>query len=414
MNTVSTLPERPKLWPTSRSICAATLLSVTIILPLLYGADGPARAEKPATVAEQLASLHLLQGPWTGETIYRESLFFVKPDEGKPTARLLFDADKVLVVHRADGKLAFAAGQDYELSADGASLVLLEGSRVPFRKEAELYIPKGSPHSIGPRTGKPETSLLFGEGHFFHDQQVEVSYVKKPTAQWAGYKPTFAAKSLAGTIAKLRDRQPVTIAVSGDSISQGYNASGFTKAAPFMPPYPELVRAQLEKTYGSAVSLHNKAIAGWSVGQGVKDLDNLLKTKPDLVILAYGMNDVGGRNPDGYKAAMKKLIDHIKTTNAATEIVLVASMLGNPEWAATPAEMFPKYRDALASLTDPGVVLADMTAVWQELLKRKRFVDMTGNGVNHPNDYGHRLYAQVILGLLTDPARTKVTPDPEK
>ena len=45
---------------------------------------------------------------------------------------------------------------------------------------------------------------------------------------------------------------------------------------------------------------------------------------------------------------------------------VVASMVGNPDWAATPAEMFPRYRDALATLTGPGVALADLTAVWQE------------------------------------------------
>ena len=30
-------------------------------------------------------------------------------------------------------------------------------------------------------------------------------------------------------------------------------------------------------------------------------------------------------------------------------------------------------------------------------------VDLTGNGVNHPSDFGHRLYAQVILALLVEP-----------
>ena len=47
--------------------------------------------------------------------------------------------------------------------------------------------------------------------------------------------------------------------------------------------------------------------------------------------------------------------------------------------------------------------MADLTAVWQELLRRKRHADLTGNGVNHPNDYGHRVYAQVLLALLVDP-----------
>jgi len=48
-----------------------------------------------------------------------------------------------------------------------------------------------------------------------------------------------------------------------------------------------------------------------------------------------------------------------------------------------------------------GAALADMTTLWRDLLARKSVHDLTGNGINHPNDFGHRLYAQVILGLLT-------------
>ena len=46
------------------------------------------------------------------------------------------------------------------------------------------------------------------------------------------------------------------------------------------------------------------------------------------------------------------------------------------------------------------MALADLTSVWTELLKHKRDWDLTGNGVNHPNDFGHRLYAQVLSALL--------------
>jgi deoxyinosine 3'endonuclease (endonuclease V) len=41
-----------------------------------------------------------------------------------------------------------------------------------------------------------------------------------------------------------------------------------------------------------------------------------------------------------------------------------------------------------------------VTSVWEGLLKRKKHLDVTGNGVNHPNDFGHRLYAQVLAALL--------------
>jgi acyl-CoA thioesterase I len=371
--------------------------------------DAAARPKSPATIEEQLPSLHLLHGPWLTGTIHRESVFFLKSGDGNPAAKLLFDAEKIIAVHRADSEQTFEAGKDYRLSDDASALVLPEGSRIVFRKESDLFVPKGSPNSIGARAGKPDTSLLFGEGHFFHDQQVEVTYVPRKDAKWTGDQPVFAEKALAGVIAKLRGKKPLTVAVSGDSISQGYNASGYTKAPPHMPSYPGLVTAQLETVYGSTVTLHNRAIAGWSVGQGVKDIDNLLKHKPDLVIIAYGMNDVRGRNPDGYKAAIAKMLARIREANPETEVILVASMMGNPEWAGTPPEMFPKYRDALATLTGPGVAMADMTAIWQELLKRKRIEDITGNGVNHPNDYGHRLYAQAILALLVDPTLVKLS-----
>ena len=37
---------------------------------------------------------------------------------------------------------------------------------------------------------------------------------------------------------------------------------------------------------------------------------------------------------------------------------------------------------------------------WRKLLERKDFYDLTGNGVNHPNDYGHRVYATVLAALF--------------
>ena len=40
--------------------------------------------------------------------------------------------------------------------------------------------------------------------------------------------------------------------------------------------------------------------------------------------------------------------------------------------------------------------------MWEELLKHKSFYDITGNGINHPNDFGHRVYAETLLSLLVD------------
>jgi acyl-CoA thioesterase-1 len=335
--------------------------------------------------------------------MHRESVLFVKRASGEASAKLLFDAAQILDVHRADGKDVFQAGRDYQPTPDGSGLVLVPGSRVPFVKESDLFKPKGSPNSIPHRVGHPDENLLFGGGRFFHEMQVEVTYTPRGDA-WKGYRPEPARKQLQGTRAKLKARTPITIAVSGDSISAGGDASGLSKTPPFMPPFPDLVTAQLRKTYGGDVTLNNRAVGGWSSGNGVNDIDNLLKQKADLVVIGYGMNDVGRRNPAAFQANIKTILERIKAADPTTEVILIAPMTGNPDWVATPPEMFPKYRDALAALCGPGVALVDMTEIWLTLTQRKRYLDMTGNGVNHPNDYGHRLYAQALLALLIDPA----------
>ena len=346
-------------------------------------------------------SARLLRGPWNAGEVLGESVLFIKGKDGPARARLLYDVDKVTAVRGADGRTMFEAGRDFRPLEDGSGLELTADSRIPFLSESDLFRPKGSPMSIGHKAGDPETSVLFDNGHFFHDHQVEVSYVPR-APKWDAYHPAFAGDRLPRTLAKLKAKEPITLVVSGDSISEGYNASKFTKTSPFQPAYPELTAMQLERSYGSKVDLHNLAIAGWSAARGAADLDQVLKLKPDLIVIAYGMNDVNGRNPEAFQGVIKGMLDRIKEADAATEVVLVATMTGNPDWFATPAEMFPAYRDALKALEGPGVVLADVTSVWRRLLERKRLHDLTGNGVNHPNDYGHRVYAQTLLGLLVE------------
>ena len=132
------------------------------------------------------------------------------------------------------------------------------------------------------------------------------------------------------------------------------------------------------------------------------DLDALLSAEPDLVIVAYGMNDVGRRDPAWYREQTEAIVNRVQAALPETEVILVATMLGNDEWIHTPREFFNRYRDELKTLVQPGVGLVDMTAVWEEQVRSKEIFDLTGNGLNHPNDYGHRLYAQGVLELILE------------
>ncbi len=75
-------------------------------------------------------------------------------------------------------------------------------------------------------------------------------------------------------------------------------------------------------------------------------------------------------------------------------------MTANSEWAFAAPEFYPQYATALSKLTGPGVAFADVTEVWSAIAARKQHMDLSGNGLNHPNDYGHRLYAETILAVV--------------
>jgi lysophospholipase L1-like esterase len=162
-----------------------------------------------------------------------------------------------------------------------------------------------------------------------------------------------------------------------------------------------LVR-HLEARCGAKVHLNNLSVGGTDTAWGITKVDDVAAFKPDLVILAFGMNDAARRSAKDYQANVDTIIARTGDRLPDVEFILVASMLGNRDWTALQHERFPEYRAALAERCGAGVALADLTTVWTGLLDAKRDWDLTGNGVNHPNDFGHRIYAQVISSLLLD------------
>lgn len=377
-----------------KKLCVAFLLTTVALV-------NAGEVKKVKATQESLPDIEQYLTPfWLSDSSYQEPLFFVQGQDGEPaSARLLFPPGKILSFTSATGEIVFEEGKDYQIEAVSGIITLPLGSRIPFKTRRELYPlntdPNPKPNTkINQKKGEPQTLLLFSEGTFFRSLQVAVTYTHGP-GLWTGYTPAFMGRHLPKTLGKLQAQQPVTISVSGDSISAGWGSSG--------PPhrYANLVKAGLERAYGATITLNNRAHGGWTAPQGLKDAALLAAQKPDLVLIAYGMNDIKYNDVATYSGNIQRIMAEIRTLSPETEFILVSSMLGNPEWEGMPGEdKFTKFRDALAGLCGPGVVLADVTAAWMELLKRKSLYDLTGNGLNHPNDFSHRIYAQVILGLL--------------
>lgn len=334
---------------------------------------------------------------WSAANIDADPLFFVQAEgASQASARLLFVPKAVPRLSKASGDAQFEAGRDFAWAAGGREIVLLPGSRIPSR--TQVLLPPGSPDSIG---ASPDGTrhLLFGEGRFFHDQQVVAAY--EPAETWTGPIPAADPAGLARVLARLRARQPVKIVMLGDSISTGLNASGVVGAPPAQPGYPDLVAAGLRARFGGPVTLTNLSVSGTNAGWGIAQMPAAVAEAPDLFLIAFGMNDASVRCPAAeYRENIRRMAAAMRAARPECDMVGVATMTANPDWNCYAPELYPAYRDALLTLRGPGCAVADVTSVWSWVVGRKKFLDLAGNGVNHPNDFGHRLYADVILALF--------------
>jgi hypothetical protein len=120
----------------------------------------------------------------------------------------------------------------------------------------------------------------------------------------------------------------------------------------------------------------------------------------DLVVLAFGQN--GGGSDTEYEANTRAMITAIRAKAPATEILLVAPWLGNGEWVLKDTSLWPGYRSALWRIAHDtaGVAVADMTTLSTSVLIRKTYYDITSNGANHPGDFMHVAYAQVVKAAI--------------
>ncbi|MFN7978526.1 MAG: SGNH/GDSL hydrolase family protein [Vicinamibacterales bacterium] len=336
---------------------------------------------------------------WHARAISDEPLLFVADGATVPAAALLFTPTSRVRLTTSDRAVVFVEDEDYTVDRGRRRLELTPASRVPFVTRDQLVSAQPDGDGFMHVRGDPARFLRWAEGDVFHRLQVAASYAH--AGDWPGHVPASGAADLPGLSVRLAAGLPLTVAVTGDSISEGYNASAFVDAAPKQPPYATLVATALRLEHGSPIALRNLAVAGTTSSDGWGVADDVAATAPHLVIVAFGMNDAGYMDAAEYQANVRHIVATVRRGAPDAEFVLVAPMLPHPDWHYVKGARLLEYRDALAELCGAGVVLADVTRLWADVLTRKSVYDLTGNGINHPNDFGHRLYAQCILARLS-------------
>jgi lysophospholipase L1-like esterase len=369
--------------------------------PLYYEVYGLSRNARPtleiATCADWKDDWQARLTPLaSGPVVYREACLPLTASRDKEVVLpLLYPAKRIVeVIANATGA-KLAEGRDW-LLRDG-QLVLPPGSGAPIQLEAEFF---SAPHKEkNGTTNMLHTAVRLTEGTWYHERQIEVTY--EPAARdWALPAPLATLDQLPRLKKMLGAGEPVKLLLFGDSISAGGNASKFQGHWPWQPCYGELVARQLEQRYGSKVQFLNHSRAGATSGYALTQVDSQAAWfKPDLAIIAYGMNDRGDGRREIYRANLEKILDAIRARSPQTEFIVVTPMLNNPK---QPTGLGPVQfiRDEALKLARPGVALVDVTTAHLEICKHKNYLDLSGNGANHPNDFLHRLYAQRILEVL--------------
>ncbi len=336
---------------------------------------------------------------WEGDIVYDESVMPLSNADGTiDPIQLAYDIDEIVSVKSANLLVTYEAGKDYTI--ENGKLVIPSGSSIKVTPYGEYYL--SAPIEGNCFACTNGGYIYFSEGTHFQQRQIVVTY--KHSDMWTGSIPKKQGAALTNILTKLNNQEPVNIVFYGDSITVGANASSFIGASPFLETYAELVTKTLKEKYEyDDISYINTALGGQLTEWGVANADVLAADKnPDLMVLAFGMNDIN-TEPATYQAQIEQIIDIVREKNADCDIVLVGTMLPNAEAAGAYGnqELFITNLNAVAAKYE-NVVVADMTTMHGDLLARKSYRDMTGNNVNHPNDFLGRVYAQVVLEALTD------------
>jgi len=124
--------------------------------------------------------------------------------------------------------------------------------------------------------------------------------------------------------------------------------------------------------------------------------------KPDLVLIAFGMNDFWSVEPDEFKASIQSIMKTVRAQNPQAEFILISSIRFDPAYTKESAYVghMTGYAEKLRSLVGPGVALLDMTAMSEALYAAKDAKGLMADPM-HPDDFLARWYAQGLVATVS-------------
>jgi acyl-CoA thioesterase-1 len=178
-----------------------------------------------------------------------------------------------------------------------------------------------------------------------------------------------------------------TVVAFGDSIVEGYNQP---------EGWPEMLERDLGARFGD-VQVINAGVSGNTAANGLARLErDVLDRDPDLVLIAFGLNDMkNGEKMSAFASNMSAIVDGIMAEGVrlvlmtTTRLQKGASILGR----VNPAP----FNEAIRQIAeDRAVTLIDVHEKFKGYNTPEYLMD-----VAHPNQEGYRRLAEIIReGLI--------------
>lgn len=193
---------------------------------------------------------------------------------------------------------------------------------------------------------------------------------------------------LANVIKKLQNKEEVTIAFIGGSITQGTSAGNELC-------YANLISEWFKAKYPDAkINYINAGIGATGSYIGVHRVnDDVLSKNPDLVFVEFSVNDTT-ENTERNKIAYDSLLQQIWAYETNPAIITIAMTMEN-------GTSFQQYHEEIVKAYDLPMISYKNTIL--DVIEKGyiKWADISDDDI-HPNVPGHAILAQLVESYITD------------
>ena len=348
----------------------------------------------------------MTQPYFLGNVIYNETVLLTE-ENGKISGNLRYKPEKILSVRDYTWKTEYPAS---EYTVSGNTITAKQGTAMPYLT-AENLQGKNIPEPYRKVTSITNVltdyvlmgGTIYTESPLLYGNQISVSYVYNVKDLNKSEFPTYEKSGFSKLKAKLNAGEDVKLAAIGDSVAEGCSSSGHFNHEPFMDNWVTQVTNALNKKYDGSVTVKNEAVGGMASewGAAPAQINKIVAAQPDMLMVHFGINDSGANvGALNYRDNMEAIIIGVQNRLPDCEIMLIKAFPAEPmSYADKTFKQYWAQLDSLANEYD-GVYTLDMYTQGMSMLGVKKYMDVTGNGINHVNDYSSRLYTMNILSAL--------------